>query len=512
MLVKIMDSIKNAFRTIALLLVCGSLSLVVRHASAQTVIDSLNIDETKGQLELWGTFGLDNAVFMQYTPLTVLQSSKNYLVCSLPDAGPGSCGELVVYADQIPSQPRMITQWAFEESHILWHTFSDGGYDILWDTLIVRFRADLVQLSRQHRIGDFQILSEEDCYDRNFAGGHKGIRGGGLNYGTHDSTTRGSFPVFLNLWNQTISVGGPVTPTFNPDFSMSPILPAPPGLENQSALPIDGDSIAHFLPNDSILWDELYGPTLIGPKCSIQLQDQIGSTWALDSIDYLSATVRTLDTGSTLLSCSLDWNTTSSSHFIRSARWYTILDTLQSPSPHVESIRVLMADSSKSISELYLRYFSLLQFSSDTFNVDISTYLEPLIANSLGLQATNDTTNWNQPVIAVYHHSKFLSKSSALAIFTDTLSTGHTGTPHLSITFFNASESVPILHVQSPERQPGYLLKDKFDYLKQSGVEELIDVLGRRISIKDLSSPASLQRAIYFARLNNGVVMKLMNF
>jgi hypothetical protein len=497
-----------------------SFHLAPARLCAQPVVDSLNIDESKGVIELWGKFGLDNQVVIQYTQLPLQISTPSYIRCTIPDAGAGACGEVRVYSAGKSSAPRLITQWSMVISNWFQHLYSDGGFDYIGDTLSIRFRIDMVQMVMRHRTESFNLLSERTTYNHSVAGGSKGQRGGGLSYGTQDSTERGPIVIGINLWNQQLDLprieSVPLVqlsqPVFDPDFSIRPVFPSYysySGGGTSAYVPLDGATIAQFLPKDSLLWVNIFGPMILGPRCAIHLTEPITVHYERDSVFIGNGWFYTLDSGTENRTITCDWNTSNRGHITRAARSYLIIDTLQSPFPHEERIQVLLSDSSKNIDQISMRYRSLSSTRSDSIDVYLSVYAVGLAHSPSKLDGFYNLDDNYHRIYESYYHYAYQLPFEDWTVRRDTIMVSWGDHPSFAVTFFTDTDAVAI-STSASISAPGFILREKLAFLVASGITEIYDVLGRPTSIRGVSEASSIRPGLYFARVGQSI-MKLLN-
>jgi hypothetical protein len=505
----------------AIPLVCLCSIFAPSVSRAQPIIDSLNIDEPSGEIEIWGSFGFDNQVFVQYTPLAIKTSTKSYLRCSIPDSGGGSCGELLVYSDLKYSEPRMITQWSMVFSKWFQHVASGAGFSFICDTLSIRFRMDMMQMIKRHRTEDFTFLSERATYHHSVAGGHVGIYGGQLDYGVLDTVVRGPIAVGMNFWHQQLNLPQldrvinfhTTQPFFDPDYSIHTVFPSVYYVGaggTASYVPLDGTSIAQFLPKDSLLWANIFGPTIIGPRCSIHLVEDAALHYERDSLDLFYGSSFRFDSGNVNRRITLDWNTSRSAHLTRVARTYLIIDTLQTPFPHEERIQVLMSDSSKNVDQISMQYHSLFSKLSDSLDASLSVFSVALTHSPITLTGFYKDGGAFDYKRQSYYHRTFGPRFGDSRVRSDTTMVGASGPTSFDLTFFLKGQDGVSYSSHTQDSGPGFLLREKLSYLVASGIKEIYDVLGRSTSIRGVTNATAIRPGLYFARIGQST-MKLLN-
>jgi hypothetical protein len=107
-------------------LILAIILLLASKASAQPpVIDSMLIDESKGILSVYGSFGsAQGKVWCDSVELSVLSWSDSLVTATIPDTGKGSAGAVELSNSNGTSEKRMLTQWV---SHIKFYSRHISG-------------------------------------------------------------------------------------------------------------------------------------------------------------------------------------------------------------------------------------------------------------------------------------------------------------------------------------------------------------------------------------------------
>ena len=116
-----------------------SFLLISTAVVAQPVIDHMVIDENKGQLQIFGSFGqTQGKVWVDSVELVISNWSDSLIIATIPDSGRGAAGVVIINDNGYNSEPGIITLWGANiryHSHVshsqnIENTYSE--YNLFW--------------------------------------------------------------------------------------------------------------------------------------------------------------------------------------------------------------------------------------------------------------------------------------------------------------------------------------------------------------------------------------------
>lgn len=123
-----------------------SLFLYAPCLAQQPRIDSIAVDEDKGELVLHGTFQNSSSaiVLVDSVPLPVTLASDTLIRATIPVKGKGSAGKVNVIINGIQSNEKLMSYWHFETENSTRHVYSDGKDERTSENYFVHIRFDLL--------------------------------------------------------------------------------------------------------------------------------------------------------------------------------------------------------------------------------------------------------------------------------------------------------------------------------------------------------------------------------
>ncbi len=242
----------------------------------QPRIDSIAVDEDKGELVLRGNFqnSASAIVTVDSVSLPVILASDTMIRVTIPDSSKGSAGWATTIINGIESNQKLITYFHFEVSNSHNHLYSDGTSEIAIVDNKIHLRGDILSLNGK---GSNYFTPSKISKYRIIAHGSNGIHGGHYYGAQYDSTVVFSRTIYFNAQNSTFDFfywmpnyydttqiamyttigttsGFQIVHTHNQDYpfgSNSPCLSDPPGTcaDISSLAPTDFPPLNLDVPN-----------------------------------------------------------------------------------------------------------------------------------------------------------------------------------------------------------------------------------------------------------------------
>jgi hypothetical protein len=149
-------------------------------------IDSISIDEEKGELMLTGRFDSSSAAQVIVDSVSLIKTffSDSLIRANIPVSGKGSAGWVQVKIKDTLSNKKLLTYFHFEVYHNFWSHFGDAGYGESFNEDTIHVRADILSMAGK---GNTQLSFSKLSHCHDIADGHNGLHGsiyGGPTYDT----------------------------------------------------------------------------------------------------------------------------------------------------------------------------------------------------------------------------------------------------------------------------------------------------------------------------------------
>lgn len=149
-------------------------------------IDSISVDEEKGELVIHGLFDSSSLAQVSVDSLLLTKTffSDSLIRVNIPVSGKGSAGWVQVKIGGYESNKKLLTYFHFEVYHNFWCHFGDSGYGESFNEDTIHARADILSMAGK---GNAQLSFSKLSHCHDIADGHNGLHGsiyGGPTYDT----------------------------------------------------------------------------------------------------------------------------------------------------------------------------------------------------------------------------------------------------------------------------------------------------------------------------------------
>ncbi|MDP4220024.1 MAG: T9SS type A sorting domain-containing protein [Bacteroidota bacterium] len=160
----------------------------------QPRIDSIAVDEDKGELVLHGNFQNSSSavVLVDSAPLPIVTASDTLMRATIPDSGKGSAGWVSMTVNGSQSNKKLLTYFHIEVSNSWRHYYGDGTAEIEYVDNLIHIRFDVLALGG---VGSYSMLPSRLSKYHISAAGSNGIHGGTYHGSHYDSTVTLTRPI-----------------------------------------------------------------------------------------------------------------------------------------------------------------------------------------------------------------------------------------------------------------------------------------------------------------------------
>ncbi|MFI5264356.1 MAG: T9SS type A sorting domain-containing protein [Candidatus Kapaibacterium sp.] len=171
----------------------------------QPRIDSIAVDEDKGELVLYGSFPNSSSaiVLVDSISLPITLALDTLIRTKIPDSGKGSSGWVKVNIKNNSSNEKLLTYFHFEVYDQWFHLYSDGTLEYELVNNIIHVRVSISNFANKSanylsptKLSNYHIKAQ----------GQNGIHGGLYQGSNYDSTVSFSRPIIYDDKNQVFQV------------------------------------------------------------------------------------------------------------------------------------------------------------------------------------------------------------------------------------------------------------------------------------------------------------------